>query len=224
MEKAFWLSTWEDNRISFHQEEINHALIKHIDQLALPAGAHIFIPLCGKSQDMLWLCQQGFKVTGVELSSIAVEDFFIENKLDFEKHSEKKFIRYKNDKIEILCGDFFDLDITHVNCFDAIYDRASLIALPPAMRSKYAKHLSSLCTPNVAMLLIAFEGNQESESPPFPVSKTEIGTLFASSFDIVELARVPIIDIPLSMQKRGYTIMVSTTYLLKLRIILNLTP
>ena len=39
----------------------------------------ILVTLCGKSLDLLWLCEQGHDVVGVELSEIAVKQLFEEN-------------------------------------------------------------------------------------------------------------------------------------------------
>ncbi len=49
--------------------------------LELTQGSRVFVPLCGKSQDMLWLAQQGHEVIGVELSPVAVAGLFRENGL-----------------------------------------------------------------------------------------------------------------------------------------------
>ena len=37
--------------------------------------------MCGKSVDLEWLCSRGHSVTGVELSPLAVEQFFKENSI-----------------------------------------------------------------------------------------------------------------------------------------------
>lgn len=71
-----WLDFWRDERSDFHQIAVNPLLNKFWPSLKLAHGSRVFVPLCGKSLDMLWLAQQGHEVIGVELSSIAVEDFF----------------------------------------------------------------------------------------------------------------------------------------------------
>ena len=45
------------------------------------------------------------------------------------------------DEIRILLGDFFALEPRHLADIAGVYDRASLIALPPAMREGYALSL-----------------------------------------------------------------------------------
>src|SRR5574340_1674544 len=79
MKKEFWLERWERSEIGFHQGEINPYLLRYWKELHPACAGEVFVPLCGKSLDMVWLRQQGCKVLGVELSPIAVEDFFRED-------------------------------------------------------------------------------------------------------------------------------------------------
>ena len=46
-------------------------------------SASILVTWCGKSVDMPWLCSQGYNVVGIELSAIAVRQFFEENKIPY---------------------------------------------------------------------------------------------------------------------------------------------
>lgn len=142
MDRDYWLERWKKNEIGFHRSEINPYLVTYFRELNLRPGDHIFVPLCGKSLDMLWLLQQGYKVTGVELSTIACQNFFTENNLTYKLHKVDNFQQYfHNDQLQILCGDFFDLEPEKL-MVNAIYDRAALIALPPSLRERYAKKLT----------------------------------------------------------------------------------
>ena len=52
-----------------------------------------------------------------------------------------------------------------------MYDRASLIALPPEMRERYARHLAGILPPATQILLITLDYPQpEMPGPPFAVS------------------------------------------------------
>ncbi len=69
-------------KIGWHRQSVNSKLIEfYLIVLALQSGDSIFVPLCGKSQDMVYLLEQGFKVIGVEVSQLAIEQFFSENHL-----------------------------------------------------------------------------------------------------------------------------------------------
>src|SRR5690606_4810097 len=81
MDAEFWLERWRDGRTHFHQTRVTPLLAKYWPTLELPAGCKVLVPLSGKSLDMVWLAEQGHRVLGVELSSLAVEQFFAENNL-----------------------------------------------------------------------------------------------------------------------------------------------
>ena len=79
MQPDFWLERWREGRIGFHREEVMPLLVQHWPALAVPAGRRVFVPLAGKTLDMIWLAAQGHPVLGAELSPLAVQQFFEEN-------------------------------------------------------------------------------------------------------------------------------------------------
>ena len=81
MQPDFWHQRWADNQIGFHQSAPTPLLLKHWPALGITPGAQVFVPLAGKSLDMAWLASQGHRVLGVELSQLAVEQFFAEHDL-----------------------------------------------------------------------------------------------------------------------------------------------
>ena len=111
MKKNYWQERWEREETGFHKNEINPYLHQYWQELDLVQGSEVFVPLCGKSRDMLWLREQGHSVLGVELSTIAVQAFFKENGLIPHHVTCGKFDHYEANGIRILCGDFFDLDV-----------------------------------------------------------------------------------------------------------------
>ena len=142
MDPEFWHIRWQENRIGFHQQETSPLLVRYWPVPRTAPGNNVLAPLCGKSLDMLWLLDQGYRVTGVEISRIATEAFFAENSLVPAINQAGEFTRYHYDALDILCGDFFALNRDTAGDIGAVYDRASLIALPPAMRTAYAAHLA----------------------------------------------------------------------------------
>ena len=116
-------------------------LQKHWPSLAVPAGSRVFVPLAGKSLDLLWFAAQGHRVLGVELSQLAVEQFFAENALEPEIHATAYGTHYTAGEIELICGDAFALDRAVLADCDAVFDRAALIALPAELRQRYVGEL-----------------------------------------------------------------------------------
>ncbi len=190
MEKEFWLERWERNEIGFHQNEINPYLVRYWTDLGAARGTKVFVPLCGKSHDMLWLRQQGHSVLGVEVSPLAVHEFFEENGYSSTHAMRGKFEHCEADHIEILCGDFFDLKKDDLKGIHAVYDRASLVALPRETRERYVQHLISILPAASRILLIAFDYDQaEMPGPPFSVPPLEVESLFGAHAKVRILAQ-----------------------------------
>jgi len=122
MKNNYWLDKWQENDIAFHEQNINADLIAYISELNLKPGDCIFVPLCGKTKDMLWLAEKGFHVIGVELSPIACNDFFTELNITPHITKQSKFTKYQYNNIELLCGDLFNLTSIDLPTIHAVYD------------------------------------------------------------------------------------------------------
>jgi thiopurine S-methyltransferase len=172
MEIKDWLSRWESGQTGWHQADGSAALRKFWPRLA--PGSRVLVPLCGKSPDILWLAEQGYEVTGVELSEVAARAFFAEADIRFEviKSAGFKWFRGLDKQLAIACGDYFKFADRP---FDALYDRASLVALPPDMRVLYIQHTKRLLKEGAVQLLITLEYNQsKAGGPPFSVLPDEV--------------------------------------------------
>lgn len=218
MEKDFWLERWQREETGFHQAEVNPYLRQYWQELHLAYGSVAFVPLCGKSHDMLWLNKQGHQVLGVELSPIAAQAFFKENGYTPHHVTSGKFDRYEANGICILCGDFFDLSKADLAKVNALYDRASLIALPPEMRERYIRHLMSILPPATKILLITLDYPQsEMSGPPFAISSNEVATLYGKYAEIRLLAQMDVLAQNPRFQERGLSQMQESIFLLTLR-------
>jgi thiopurine S-methyltransferase len=183
MQPEFWHKKWASNQIGFHLPQVNPYLQRFWPQLDLEDSARVLVPLCGKSLDLLWLAHCGHEVLGVELSEKAVEDFFSEHQLDPAVSEQGPFNVYRAGSIELWCGDFFALTPGDVADCSALYDRAALIALPPAMREQYAVHLNRILPKGSQGLLITLDYDQDQMSgPPFAVVDDEVQRLFGASW------------------------------------------
>lgn len=206
MHKDFWQERWARNEIGFHLDDVHPGLRRHWPRLALPDGATVLVPLCGKSLDLAWLAGQGFKVVGVELSEKAVEAFFSEQQLEAEIVQSGPFRIYRSGALEIRCGDFFALSAADVAECRAVYDRAALIALPQAVRQRYAALLSSILPAGCQQLLVTLDYDQaEMDGPPFAVGASEVSGLYASEWDVELLEAKEVLERNPRMRERGLT-------------------
>lgn len=190
MEPEFWLQRWRERRTGFHRDRVMPLLVQHWDALALPPGSRVFVPLAGKSLDMLWLAARGYRVLGVELSSLAVQQFFADNELRPEVHESHYGRHHVAGAIELICGDAFALDAAALADCAGVYDRAAVIALPEDMRRRYAEELYARLPTDCRGLMITLEYPQpEKAGPPFSVDEREVRRAFGARWHVDLLER-----------------------------------
>lgn len=187
MEHDFWHDLWANKEIHFHEGEPNSLLVNHFPSLGLERGERIFLPLCGKTRDIAWLLDLGYRVAGAELNETAVKELFEE--LGVEPRVEKvaELHRYSAPDLDIYLGDIFHLSKHLLGPVHAVYDRAALVALPPETRTRYTAHLLEI-TAAAPQLLITFQYDQSKmEGPPFSISFEEIESHYGDAFEIKRL-------------------------------------
>jgi thiopurine S-methyltransferase len=177
MDPRYWRDRWRAAEISFDQKTPNALLVQHADH-ALGTASRIVVPLCGKTVDLTYLADRGASVVGIELVEEAARAFFDEQELTAMRTVDGPRVRWESGPIEIVSGDFFEISAGEIGTFEAAYDRAALVALPAAMRARYAAHLRSLLEPGGRMLVITFEHDGPTTTPPFSVSEDEVHALY----------------------------------------------
>ena len=180
-----WRSYWVRDKPGFHEGQVNAYLQHYLPLFNLAPGDTIFMPLCGKAVDILWLAQQGYRVIGVELSARAIEAFFAESQLTFEKTTGKHFTCYQGSNITLYQGDFMNLQKQQLAECRLIYDRASIVAIESFNRSSYVEHLLNINPQSVPILLVTLDYDQKvMQGPPFSVPVSEISALYQATYHI----------------------------------------
>lgn len=256
---SHWDTVWASGVIGFHKKELNTHLRKAYQQ-DVYESKRVLVPLCGKSVDLTFLAGRGHEVVGVECASKALDDFDDENS-DFlvedtlarssGSHSSpfvtRKWVNKRSIEAEegdagsgasgsvtMLQGDIFDLSVESTGgAVDLIWDRASLVALPPHSHSEYASTLSSLLTAgregHCRILLSVVEYPQhQNKGPPFSVSSDDVHRLYPQSkgFEVSELSRENVLHNGQHERfiKRGVTKFEEVLYRVKRREPLTGTP
>ena len=206
MDTTYWCERWTRSETGFHQNEINPHLQRFWPELDLAPGSRVFVPLCGKSRDMLWLREQGHEVIGVEISPLAAEAFFAENNMHASVTKQGAFSIYQTEGLRFYCGDFFQMTSEDMTGVSAIFDRASLIALPPSMRSAYAAHMQTILTSDAKALLVTFDYLQhEMQGPPFSVDEPEVRAFYENKGAVRLLSSADILDKEPRFRDKGLT-------------------
>ncbi|MBO1110337.1 thiopurine S-methyltransferase [Bordetella petrii] len=216
MDADFWLERWRDGRTHFHQAHVTPLLAKYWPTLQLPAGSRVLVPLCGKSLDMVWLAQQGHQVLGVELSSLAVEQFYAENGLQATVREAGPGRYYTAGAISIYCGDIFDLGADVLGECVGAFDRAALVALPAAMRARYAQHVYGQLADAYRGLLITLDYEQsQMDGPPFSVRDDEVQAIYAGHSEAELIDRRDILAKEPKFAERGLAQLDTLVYRLR---------
>lgn len=208
----FWQQRWINNQTGFHEGQVNVYLEKHIAQLALQKNDFVFLPLCGKSNDIIWLSERGYNVIGVECSELAVKTFFEENNLEASIVELEKFKIWSTHNITIYCGDFYKLELAWFESVTAIFDRAALVALEQESRKHYINKLYELC-PSAKILLVSLEYPvNQMNGPPFTVTEDEIIALYGENYKLVRIESDEIIEENDNFKERGLTSLIEKVF------------
>jgi thiopurine S-methyltransferase len=213
MELEDWGSRWRDGMIGWHQADVSYLLAEYAPQMwGDKAPGTVYVPLCGKTLDLAFLAEHAETVFGVEYAEQAIEEFFVERGLEPTIDAGPPAC-YRAANYALFAGDYYDVTTEHLGPIDAVFDRASLVAVDPETRIKYADHLRSLMATGSKMLLIAFYYDQsEMNGPPWSVSEGELERLYADGFDFEHLDTRDITDDV--FRSRGLSIMIESAYLL----------
>jgi len=183
MDADFWHQRWEKNEIAFHEKKPNAFLRKYFNATMKDSNI-VFVPLCGKTRDIEWLVSEGYKVVGVELSEIAIEQLLYTMKRTPEVTDMGPLRRYSSNNLNIFSGDIFNLSAEILGKVDCVYDRAALVAMPEKMRRAYTEHLVDI-THGSDQFLVCFEYDQQKmKGPPFSISQEHLREYYSNNYEI----------------------------------------
>jgi thiopurine S-methyltransferase len=213
LDKQFWLERWRLNQIGFHQADYNARLQRHWPQLGIPNDSRVFVPLCGKSLDMLWLARLGHSIVGVELAPLAVESFFAAAGIAYSARPHGALTLYASERIRIFCGDVFDVTATDLAGTAGVFDRGGLVALPPPLRKRYVEHLLEVLPLGAATLLLTIEYDQTRVGgPPHAVLPDEVDTHYRARCRIDLLEASVVTAVPPHFAQAGVESARESTY------------
>lgn len=179
-----WLTRWQEGRTGFHRSAVHADLIEHIASL-LPTPGRILVPLCGKSLDLGWLVAQGCEVVGVELSPLAAQQYHEAAGITPEIHQEGDFTVWRSPGLSYWVGDFFQLPPGR---FDAVWDRAAMVALPPHLRDRYTACIKAQLGAGGRLLLNCLTYDLPRDQPPFSITDDEVRRHYGAAGTLTKLS------------------------------------
>eukprot|EP00088_Acartia_fossae_P043231 TRINITY_DN4551_c0_g1_i5.p1 TRINITY_DN4551_c0_g1~~TRINITY_DN4551_c0_g1_i5.p1 ORF type:complete len:450 (-),score=92.03 TRINITY_DN4551_c0_g1_i5:1172-2521(-) len=192
----YWQARWATGQSQWHSQEPHKFLVKYLDDLKNGQDKiRIFLPMCGKAGDLMWLYNQGHTVVGVEGVPFVVEQFFRENNLEHDKTSlEADNIngwryRSKDGRLTIFACDFFLVTPGMVGPVDAVYDRGALEAINIPDRIPYVQIMKSLLGKDFRYILNGYEYDDNVfQGPPRHLPRDQVFNLFNCKVSILEEA------------------------------------
>lgn len=184
--RPFWYDRWKREQTGFHEAKPNELLVAHLGELegAEQRKLRILVPLAGKADDMRFLAERGHEVVGVEFVIHALDAFFSAQGVDLwqHKHQIGKHEAFTANGVTMICEDFFKLTPEELGHFDAIYDRAALVALEPSTRVRYVQTCRALLKPGGRTLLVGLAYDQsKAPGPPWSVDRATVESLYGSA-------------------------------------------
>ena len=144
---------------------------------------------------MVWLAVRGHAVVGSELSAIAVEEFFGEQRIAVDVRPHGPFRRHTAGAFEILEGDALDLTPELLGPVHAAYDRAALVALPAELRQRIRVAVRCADAAGLAHAAGRFRVRRTPQARPAVLGRAaEVERLYGPHFALRELERIDIID------------------------------
>ncbi|MBY0415316.1 MAG: hypothetical protein K2Q18_14185 [Bdellovibrionales bacterium] len=164
----FWTDVWSEGVIRFHQKNYNSHMVSFFNDFDLK-GKTVFIPLAGKTNDIIYFLEKGAKVVAIEFVESAIDDFFTEKNIPYTKTNNE----YHSENLTFLAMDFFNYHPEKP--FDVLYDRASQVVFSESLRPKYYDHIKNFVHFETLLLLLSINHQGPRDyGPPFPISEHEI--------------------------------------------------
>lgn len=139
-----------------------------------PLLGRVFVPGCGRGNDVAALARAGVDVTGLDIAPTAVRE-------------AKE--RYPDAADRFVCGDLFNLAPELRGAFDVVVEHTCLSGLPPELRQDYRRGVESALKPGGLLVGVWFINpalDPGEKGPPYPLSVADLDALFAGGFDVVE--------------------------------------
>lgn len=196
----YWQSRWEQQKTNWHKTECNKNLQDFLKVLPAPSSVmgkrRMFVPLAGKSVDLLYLVEMGYEVVALDAVEVATFQFFSDHRNVFPCYSVTKIndelIEYRtpNGLTYIVC-DIFSPSFVRLygGTFDAIWDRGSLVAIGADTRSRYVQLLVKLLKLNESsvkspQILTETLTHHRGVVPPHCINEADFRKIYAEAIGL----------------------------------------
>ena len=181
-EQRDWNQDYAVGRTPWDKGAPSPALIEVIGSGELASGSEVLVPGCGYGHDVGALAKAGCRVTGLDISQLALKE-------------AKKLNRA--DGASYVLADFFDPTLSESKRYDVIWEHTCFCAITPDQRGRYVDVAHRLLKPDGVLIgvFFAFAHDPEGDGPPYKTNIETIERHFEKCFTL-EWGRLPLNHYP----------------------------
>lgn len=168
-----WNERYEKGETPWDTGRPSGELQRRVAEVSIPPGRAIDLG-CGTGASAVWLAQQGFEVTALDLSSKAIEQ-------------ARQRADAAGARLHLLTGDILRPPETLIGPFDFIFDRGCYHVVRREDVGAYLDTLRWLCGPRTLGLILAGNAREPHDPGPPVVTEEEMRKELGAVFAILDL-------------------------------------
>jgi SAM-dependent methyltransferase len=176
-EQRDWNQDYSEGRTPWDKGAPSPALLEVIASGELASGSEVLVPGCGYGHDVAAIAKAGCRVTGLDISELALEEASLSNSAA---------------GVSYVLGDFFDPQLAKAKRYDVIWEHTCFCAITPDQRGRYVDAAQRLLKPDGVLIgvFFAFAQDPEGDGPPYKTNIETIERHFEKSFTL-DWGRLP---------------------------------
>ncbi len=168
---AYWEERYSTNETNWDTKEANPVFARLVQNSEFVKPGKILIVGCGKGYDAVKAAQNGYEVTAVDFSSVAL-------------NYAKQLAEQSKVEIKFLNENIFTLNDNYNESFDFVYEYTTYCAINPERRKEFATKISSLIKKGGRLITILFPLDNREGGPPFSIDVKEFYNNFSESLSL----------------------------------------
>ena len=167
-----WDERYQTGEVPWDKGAPSPPMKQYLERHAVRGRA--LVPGCGRGHEVALAVEHGLDATGLDIAPTGIA----EARASYP-HLAERFVT----------GDLFNPPADLRGAFDLVLEHTCMSALPPALRADYRRGIDLTLRRGGLLIGVWFinpDLDPGEEGPPFPFSESDLTSLFAEGYEIVE--------------------------------------